>query len=347
MQTVKSLLFIALAGVAVTGCAADPADDLVDANGKGDNGGEDEELEVPTDASGSYALRSRFDLVSAIPGTAGTVINTLIEATDDPDDPTAWVLEQLIDAMPNGALKTLLNQAKPLVAGYLNDAVLEIAPDFVPVLVNLGDDLGQVATNFGLLGTLDVAATGGGYTGVHTVTGAHFKIDGIESDHPFNAFGVAESVAGNVAITLGSGGKLGIAQHSVALSYGAVLRIALDAAIIPQLAPGARSLNDLLRSKVDCELIGDIIDAVIGFGGGTFTNACFNGLDAAADLVYSKIAEIDGEAMQLGLAGNARALDKNADSTIDMIQTGTWTGTASYAGLPAPLATSTFYGTRQ
>ena len=138
----------------------------------------------------------------------------------------------------------------------------------------------------------------------------------------------------------------------VPLQYGAVLRIGLDAAIIPSLDPSAANLGQLFQNQVDCNVIGQAVsDAVADLvvftpGPGVFATACNLGLTKAADFIYGKIAAIDGSALELRLAGTAKALDTDSNNQIDKIQTGAWAGTASYAGNPAPLATATFFGAR-
>jgi len=71
------------------------------------------------------------------------------------------------------------------VAGYLNQQLLSFAPDFVTTMVQVGNDFGQMAKNFGTNETLDVTGSVGAYTSTHTITGAHFKVDNIESDLAF------------------------------------------------------------------------------------------------------------------------------------------------------------------
>jgi urease alpha subunit len=78
----------------------------------------------------------------------------------------------------------------------------------------------------------------------------------------------------------------------------------------------------------------------------TFAAACTTGLTAGANFVYVKIEAIDGTALQFGLHGSARGLDKNNDRNIDTILTGTWAGTLSYGTTPTPLAPATFFGER-
>jgi len=175
----------------------------------------------------------------------------------------------------------------------------------------------------------------------------HFKIDNIESDHTLADYRVDNFVVSNVAVNLDNTGKLEIADHKMSVSYGKVLKIGLDGAVIPLIDPTAHNLNELMSHKIDCNAVGQAIADALQIGGASaFSNACSLGLSAGANLIYNKIADIDGTALELGLAGTAKALDKNKDGSIDTILTGAWTGNMSYAGTPAPLAGATFYGAR-
>ncbi|HEU0034273.1 MAG TPA: hypothetical protein VFQ53_26805 [Kofleriaceae bacterium] len=353
MITTKSFAFALLLGAAVTGCAAsapDPSDDPSDPSNPGDP---DQPLPPDVDASGKYQVRSQINLAENAPGKAGDVVRTIIAATDEADDPTKWILEQVIDNIGSGTIRNLLNGAKPFIAGYLNDRLLDIAPDFVTTMVTMGNDFGQAAQSFGLNETIELSKTGGGYTATRTVLGAHFKIDAAESDYAFADYGTQNVVTSGVSATLEPAtGKLTFGDHKVGLPYGAMLRIGLDNAIIPLLDPSASNLLELLQHQVDCYAVGYYVDEAaynaFGFspGPGTFEAACDVGLQKAADLIYSKIADIDGSALELGVTGVAKALDKNGDKQLDTIQTGKWEGNMSYAGTPATLTDATFYGSR-
>ncbi len=343
------MIFALVLGAAAAGCAADPADD---GGGGGDGGGdggggEVGEQERPLDAAGRYRLQSKLDIASGAPGTAGEVINKIIEITDDPDDPTLWVVDQALAAMPSGWLKSTLQSAKPYVVGYLNDRILDLAPDFVPVAVQIANDLGQMAKGFGVNEVLEVTGAPGAYASKVTVVGAHFTIDGVESDHAFADHGAPEVVAEPAFVTLDHG-KLGVGDHQFALSYGAVLRLGLDAAIIPMIEPAAHSLHELFAAKVNCPLIGQAIAAVTPYGSASdYASYCTAGLNRGADYIYSKIATVNGVALEFGVAGTARAIDKDRDGSVDAILTGAWSGTLSYGGsTPAPLAGATFFGER-
>lgn len=340
-----ALLALAL-GTTAAGCAADAPDDG-GGGGGGGGGGDGGGGVQPTDATGTYSMRSNFDLATNAPGKVGDVVNTIIAATDGGDDPANWILEQVIAKMPNGTVKTLLNGARPFVAGYLNDRLLAFAPDFVSTMVQMGNDFGQMAKNFGTNETLEVSGAAGAYTSVHTITGAHFKIDNVESDLAFSTYAMPNVAVPAVGITLSATGQFGIADHKVPLTYGKILRVGLDGVLIPMLDPSAQNLGQLLAGLVDCNQVGTLVASQIGgFGAGAITTACNLGLVAGAGVIYAKIDGIDGSALEFGLTGTARGVDTNNDKKIDKIQTGTWAGNMSYAGTPSPLSAATFYGER-
>src|SRR5450755_1713215 len=112
MTTFKNLGYalILTLGTAAAGCAADPVgtpgggSDNGSDNGSDHGGGSGSNQAL--DASGKYSMQSTFDIATNVPGTAGEIVNDIIDATDSPDDPTHWVLQQLVNAMPNGTVKT-------------------------------------------------------------------------------------------------------------------------------------------------------------------------------------------------------------------------------------------------
>jgi len=349
MKTTNSLaLALALALGTTAACGGTYSPDMPGGDGGGDgSGGTGSGGQRPLDATGKFAVHSTFDLATNMPGTVGTVVNTIIAATDGSDDPTRWILDQLISQLPNGTIKSALSTAETFVAGYLNQQLLNIAPDFVSTIVQVGQDFGDVAKQFGLNETLELTHSGTDYTAVHTVTGAHFKLGNQEADFAFANYNTPNVVVNNVAVTMDATGQLTIAAHNVPLAYGKLMRLGLDAAIIPGLDPSARNLGDLLTHLVDCQAVGAAIANAVGIGSAsTFAGACTLGLSAGANFVYSKIDAIDGTALQFGLNGTAKGFDKNNDRTIDTIATGTWSGTLTYGTTPAPLAPSTFFGER-
>jgi hypothetical protein len=347
MTTFKNFSFVlALAiGATAAGCAADSPDGGGGGDGGGGTGSDDAPKQL--DASGTYELSSTFDIAANMPGTVGEVTNAFINMTDGSTDPADWILEQVIAKISNNTLKSLLNGARPFVAGYINDRLLQIAPDFVTTIVQVGQDFGQVARNFGLNEKLEVSGAFPNYMSKVSAVGVKFKIDQMEQDVLFSDHAVAPVEATGVGVTLDATGKLDIAEHKLPLSFGKILRIGLDTVIIPAVDPTATNLQTLLANLVDCNQVGIAIDDALGFGGSsTWAAACTAGMIFGSAAVYSKIDGIDGSALEFGLVGVAKAVDSNGDKKVDNIQTGKWTGTLSYSGTPAPLAAATFIAKR-
>lgn len=329
--------------VAATGCAAD-APDAGDDDGGGGGGGGGDPLPVPTSAEGKYAMNSTFDVATNIPGTPGTVVNYFINATDDPDDPTKFIVDELIKALPDGSIKNFVQNSAPFVTGYLNDRLLDIAPDFVAKLVDVGDAFGQVTHNFGTMETLEIDAAG---NAKKTVTGLHFKIDNVDLDYPFADYGIQETKVEGLHVTLSETGQIAISEHTVPMKYGQVLKLAIDQAVVPMIDPSASNLGDILKNLVNCQAVGQYVYDAIGFGSpSTFESACNSGLNAAGNALYKALDNMDASALEFKLTGTARGVDKNQDSKMDDIQSGVYTGTLGYAGTPAPLGQAKFFGKR-
>lgn len=356
--TIKTLGFASILalGAAASGCAADMVGTGGDGGTGGSNGGGGDGSGGTTggtlDATGNYKMTSTFDLATNVPGTVGVVVNDIIDATDSSDDPTHWVLDQIVAQMPSGTAKTLLQGAIPFVSGYLNDRVLQWAPDFVTTMVQVGNDFGQITKKFGLNETLAVTGSGATYTATRTAIGAHFALDNQTFDLSFAAYSVANVVVPNVGITMDSSGGLAVADHKMPLPYGGIIHMGLDAAIIPMVDSNAHNLGELLADKIDCAAVGSYINTAIsnqfGFsvGAGVFTTACTGGLNAGANLIYSKIDAVSATALEFDVTGTAQAADTNHDYKVDALNAGKWAGTLSYSGTPAPLAPSTFTGSR-
>ena len=351
LTTTLALLLAATAA----GCAADstgPDDDIDNP----DPNPQPDPNPVPLTPEGKFSVQSDFDVATNLPGTAGTVVNYFIQATDDPDDPTKFILEQLINALPNGSIKNTLQGSVPFVAGYLNDRLLEVAPDFVGKVVDLGDGLGQVAHHFGTIEVLDITATpapstGGdpsrGYAATKTVQGLHFNVDSVDIDLRFADYAIADVKVEGLSVALETTGKLNVSQHKVPLKFGAIMKLAMNEVIIPFIDPSVTDLEGLLKKAVNCQAVGQYVFEAIDLGSpSTFESACNSGLHAASTAFYRALDNIDTAALEFDLLGTARGVDKNHDGKMDDIQTGVWTGQLGYAGTPAPLSTAKFFGTK-
>lgn len=349
MITTTRLALVASLALSATAACGPGSSDMGGDDGGG--GGSNQPPNKPLDATGTYTVHSTFDLATNMPGTAGAVVNTIIAATDDVDDPSRWIIDQIIAKLPSGTAKNLLEGAEAIGVGALNDELKQLAPDFVSTMLQIGQDFGDLAKNVGLNETLTLtpSQTAGSYIATHTVTGLHFQLGNQTGDLRFANYQLPDVVVGTVAVTMDATGQLTIAAHDVPLSYGAVLKLGLNAAIIPMIDPSAHDLNTLLAHQIDCKAIGQAIASFIHFSSaaGTLTSACSDGIGIGANLIYSKIAAIDSTALKFSINGSARAVDRNNDRQIDQIQTGTWAGTLAYGATPAPLIPAAFYGERQ
>lgn len=299
-------------------------------------------------ALGQYRLHSRFDIAQNMPGAVGGAVNGIIAMTDDPNDPAHWMLTLVIDQLPNGFFKDLLVASEPFVAGEVNQQLIDIAPGLVNTLLDVGHLVEDIAKNFGLGETLTVTPDPDGVTGgALTIDALELKIDGVDHEYKFVDHEIEIINATNLPVTLDVTRKLSLGRHQFPISYGHVIRIGLDEAIIPALDPNAHDLGDLLANAVDCNALGQSIADALGFGGAAiYAGACTLGLDAAANAMYAQIAGIDSSALEFDMSGVSATVDADGDYNIDRLENGVWTGTLGYSGTTAPLANATYNGTK-
>jgi hypothetical protein len=349
MRTFKTLsiaLVLAVGAAGAAGCSGSEVDDQDDDDDDDDD--DDVTPDEPTSAVGKYAVTSEFDMVTGLPGTVGDVINGFIDATDGSDDPGRWLCDLAADQLSD-PWDGYAHTACSFAAGYINDRLLEIAPDFVDTLIALGNDFGQISKNFGTTSELDVTMPNGSLIATHTLDGVVFTLEGgSPTALKFADYGIENVATPNVGITYDPTGRIDVLQHDLPVKFGAVLRLAVDEILIPQIDPLATDLPDLFDRLVDCYPVAVAIQEAVGFGSvSMYESACEAGLRAAGNLVYGQLENLDGNAMKFGIAGQARATDNNSDDLIDMIDRGEWTGAVDYAGTIAPLQNSTFAATRK
>jgi hypothetical protein len=337
-----SLFLASLFSVAAIGCGTSTVDSGDDDPNNPNN---PDNPPVPLTPEGRFTVQSEFDLATNMPGTPGLVVNYFIAATDDPDDPTKFLVDELIKALPEGSVKNFAKNSAPFVTGYLNDRLLEVAPTLLTRVIDVGNAFGDVTKHFGTIEVLDINAAG---AATKLVTGVHFEIDGVPMDFMLKDYGIAEIKVEGVQVMLEQTGKLTIVEHKVPVSYGALLKLSLDKAIVPMIDPSAQNVGDILKKAVNCIKVGQYVYEALDFGSAsTYQSACTAGLTAASSALYSQLAKMDEAALEMQISGVARAVDKNGDKKMDEMQTGTWTGNLGYAGTPALLPQGAkFYGTK-
>ncbi len=348
MKTAPVSFAFALALSALTGCAdhtvADDGDDMGSGSG---SGSQDPQPEPKLDASGNYRVHSTFDIATNMPGNAGSILNGIIAATDDPDDPMSWVLDQMLAQMQPGTLKNILVAAKPTVAGYLNDELTTLAPNLVGTLTEVGHRMRDLTKELGINEKLYVGYIDQTYVGKVTVDGVRFKIDTNLVDVAFADADLDDVIVEGVFVGLVNESKLTIGEHTVTLPYGKLVRLGLDTAIIPAIDPNAHDLSDLLDDLVNCQAVGASLASSLGVGSASFwSGTCDVGLDAAANALYEQLAA-STSTLDLHLTGEARAVDSNDDYKVDKLSSGNWSGTMTYDMTDAQLAQpASFSGTR-
>lgn len=298
--------------------------------------------DAPAPSPTLYALHSQLDLASDLPGKVGDALGDLIAATDDPDDPTRYIVDQIIAQMSDGTAKDLAQAAEPLVTAYVNERLLASSPRLLPTLVALGAAFGDAARNFGTMDTLEIGIDG---SVTHAIVGVRVELDGSNVELAFADHGQPTVSA---AVTMHTGdGRMSIDRHALYLSLGRMLRLVIDGAIILHVSPGSVDLGGMLQTEIDCTSIGGDMASALGFGSAdAYAAACRDALGDIATAFYGELAATDDDALELDLTGSASAVATFGTGRIENIDDGTWTGTVIYAGTPAPLAGGTFSGVR-
>lgn len=286
--------------------------------------------DAPKSTAGIFRVSSTYEL-SQIPASARLLLDELADATDDPDDPGRFLVEQLVAAIPDVQLRELAQELEPVVAAAVQGELSAIAPKLAPGIVAIARGFERDAR---VISTRELWRVQLGGAVDRVVTGVSF--DGV--DVAFADAGMADLLAA-ARVDLERGGALVIADHAMALPYGAILRLALDRAVIPHAVPGAGNLAQALAALVDCQQLGVRVQAAIGFGPvAVYTAACHIALTEAADRFYARLGAIAPSG--LDTTGTARGYDRDGDGTMDEIGAGLWSGTVD----GAPIGVATFSG---
>jgi len=273
---------------------------------------------LPIDPAGRFAVRSSIAL-AAPPPAITAVLAELETATDGPDDPSRYLIDIVIDRLPDGGIKDFAAELGPFIAAYVNARISTAAPRFVPGVRALVDGLGGIARRISTIERIEIEAGGRAY---RTIEGLRF--DAVEVY--FADVGESDVTVTTNALIAGEG--LVIAAHSAGIAYGPLVRLGLDRAVVPSVMPGARDLAMALHGLVDCERLGALIAEAVGLGpAALYADACTVGLTMAAARIYGRLPALDAMPIALEVAGAARALDRDGDGTMDGFTDGRWVGT--------------------
>lgn len=330
--------------LAITGCAGSSTTGEDDGMGSGSGGSNEPQPTPEMDAQGTFRLNSTFDIATNMPGTNGDVLNGLIDATDDADDPMSWVVDLMLAQMDDGTVKDILVGAKPFVIGYLNDRVEALAPELVNTILTIGQRMEDITKKFGVNERFEIVSVDQQYIARSTADGVRFEIEGVAKDYMFADHNIDNVIVNDIHIQLDRAqSKMKIGQHDLPLPWGKIVRLAFDAAVIPSVDPTATSLTDLLDNVVDCAGVGQAVHDALGFGPvALYQGACTAGLGMVADKIYDQIAATDST-LGMNLVGESRYTDTNNDYKIDELKFGNWSGKMSVSGQDANLAQPAAY----
>jgi hypothetical protein len=296
---------------------------------------------VPTSPAGRFTVASTFDL--PVPPAAAPVIAALTAATDGPDDPTRFLVDQMIATLPDGTVKTIASRAAPYVAAYLNERLVDIAPRFVTGIAALSSGLARIASHIGTIETLEIDGRG---AAIRTITAARFDVGTTPAIVGFADGGLADIVVGT-HVALDATGHVTIDDHAHGVPYGALLRLGLDRAVIAGVEPTARDLATALGALVDCTALGALAADRIGLGSAAlYRTACRAAMTATASELYARIAAIDDAPVALELTGTADGVDLDGDGAMDELRAGRWSGALSAAASREPIAAASFTGAK-
>jgi hypothetical protein len=294
---------------------------------------------VPTLIGGTYDLAGTLDL-QTLPAPADALLGQLGAATDQPDDPARYLVDRMVAALPDGTFKSVATGLAPYIAPYIQIEIDRIAPHFAPGIRQLASGLAAIAHHMTPIERMIIASDG---LATRALIGLRFG----STPCDLAANGAPDALA-ITRVAIDGEGKLALAGHRMQLPYGEMLRLGLDRAVIPSIDLAAGNLADALRDLVDCHALGATFAAHAGLGSpALYETACAAAMTGLASDVYRKIAAIDDAPFELNVSGAALGVDLDANGTMDEVRSGTWTGTATYAGTKGPLGAATFTGTRE
>lgn len=297
---------------------------------------------VGINALGLYELNSVFNLQKAF----GEEISTIIEMTDDGNDPGAFFVDMVI-ANTDGLVQDILEATRDIAIAYLNERLHEQAPDMVDSLLNFGNDLGELTRNFGVTSELAISASQeeSGLKGRHEVTGMVFRLDGQGIDVPFASHNMPNIVVQNVGVTVDANMRLYLAPHTIDMPTGRVVRLMVDEVLAGRAVDGADNLQEVMLGLVNCDAIGESLAENPGvFDATTYAVACQAGLVSLADKIYEQLNGWS-DAGRFIIRGDAFGTDANQDRTVDSFINGRWNGTVDM-GSPTQLEGASFNALR-
>jgi hypothetical protein len=317
-------------------------------------GGEETEVEVrldprEIDPRGTYDFATTLDTRGAIPGTAGTVIETIAAMFEHPDDPARFLVNLLEEQ--SGFSFGFMRQT---AIDYLDGLIRSIVPERFLRLFEYVSDAARVVTRMSLEGTLRIYEDLDGYLvaeerwetvifdwrggcdpqaqpgcNEHRVALRHTHIGEIVAEY-------------DVAV---DGQVLRIGSHDRAIQYARFFHLFILEIVYPHIVAGASSTGELLNGVIDCTAVALMLDDADGTSDGyldigiarisvdDLEGFCIGGLGTVGSLVDGYLDQLaSGAYSVLTLAGAAQMVDEVPNLKPERLSNGVWDGTIGVDG---------------
>jgi hypothetical protein len=247
---------------------------------------------------------------------------------DDVHDPATWMLDMLVQEIDSDITAGLITVLRPGLDADLNHYVGEGVCDVIEAFLHSLDvpiDTIRIDSLFEVYGdTIEQDAI----QARHAVEEIALAVPGRTLRFSLEELRLGEIVADEIPVDIALD-RIVIDEHGLSVTLGQALLVLFDTVFLPSYAPGMDSIGDLLEANVDCRLVGDTLDWLLGAEGlltGLFEVQCRAGVQALGELAEDLILEIDVEAAGFLLSGNAGLRDYDADGRVDALTSGQWEG---------------------
>ena len=320
----------------------------------------------PVQLVGTYQYQASYDMGGAMPGTMGTIIQTVGQIFNDPTDPGLYLvtlLEQQIGVDP-AKVPGLIQDAA--ISG-LNDLYAKYVPPTFRKWATWVSQAAGVVSKPRVEGTFTVSDVGGSLSAKEVWQTAIFKFTG-NCDPIANPgcdqrkLALAGTEVGEVTTSYPvtrADPSFNIASHQAQIPYAQLFHLFLMQIVYPEVIPGATGTGDILNGSIDCQRVADYLDGADGTQGdglniagySVFTNAqlfsaCGSVLTAIGNQVDSQLAQLAAaQPSTVTLAGFADIHDDNKDLVCEGLLDGQWKGTIDVGGSAQAIA-GTWQATR-
>ena len=315
---------------------------------------------LPLNPAGTYTVESYFDFTGAIPGTLGSVIDSLVRFFGDGrgEREVASVIFEAVEQLIREAAGAIPGLVVHIVSDWIEDELNDIVngyidndgPEWLRDFFRVGSDVMRVVSNQEVISQLHISKprADGTFVGSQSWVGIAFywRLDCTPDSGPEcgrHAFTMDQIVAGLEGVNAVFGQFEGrvhsynqciINQHAVDLQYGRLILFVLNHVILPRIAEGADNLTDALENLANCPAFADRMTNRSGqlrVGGFNIASRdriegwCTTVMVVVGDLASAILARLRIDT-HLSLDGQAELTEEDNDLIVDGIEGGVWRG---------------------